>query len=191
MTATSVLQRVAAGDKAAVDECITRYGDLVWSLARRSSRNRADAEDAVQDIFLEIWRSSSRYNPLVASESTYIGMIARRKLIDRFRQGKRAVTTETLESEPITNTSGDRSSMVNQLVASEEFTRARAGMQLLKPEEKQILEMSIQQGLSHGQIASRLQMALGTVKSHARRGLTRLREYLQMGNPPVDAEGRL
>ena len=189
MSLPLVLNRVAAGDQAAVDECITRYGDIVWSLARRSSGSRADAEDAVQEIFLEIWRSAPRYNPQVASESTFIGMIARRKLIDRFRQTKRRVATESIEVEPVTQASGNSSSLVDNLVKDEEFSRARAGMQMLKPEEKQVLELSIQQGLSHGQIATQLEMALGTVKSHARRGLMRLREYLEMNSKPLETEG--
>ena len=104
MADLSILQRVAAGDSASVDECIARYGDIVWALARRSSPTRADAEDAVQEIFLEIWRSAGRYNPQVASEATFIGMISRRRLIDRFRQGKRTVLTESLQAEPSTNT---------------------------------------------------------------------------------------
>ena len=59
MVANGILQRVAAGEAAAVDECLAAYRGMVWSLARRSTPNLSDAEDAVQEIFIEIWKRSS------------------------------------------------------------------------------------------------------------------------------------
>src|ERR1700689_3362888 len=82
----SVLQRIARGDSAAVRECIDQYGPLVWSIARRLSRTPADAEDATQDIFLDIWRSAGRYDAAQGSDKVFIAMIARRRLIDRLRK---------------------------------------------------------------------------------------------------------
>src|SRR5450432_2250571 len=61
-----LLHRVAAGDSAAVRECIAQYGGLVWSLSRRLSRSEADAEDAAQEIFLDLWKSAARFDPTVA-----------------------------------------------------------------------------------------------------------------------------
>lgn len=74
----SLLQRIAGGDSAAVSECITKYGALVWSLARRLSRTASDAEDATQEIFLDIWRSAGRFDPSQGSDQIFIAMIARR-----------------------------------------------------------------------------------------------------------------
>ena len=82
----SVLQRIAAGESSAVRECIDQYGALVWSLARRLSRTPADAEDATQEIFLDIWRSAFRYDSSQGSPQVFIAMIARRRLIDRLRK---------------------------------------------------------------------------------------------------------
>ncbi len=82
----SVLQRIAAGDSTAVRECIDRFGALVWSLARRLSRTAADAEDATQEIFLDIWRSAARFDASQGSEKVFVAMIARRRLIDRLRK---------------------------------------------------------------------------------------------------------
>ena len=76
-----ILERIAAGDPAAVDDCLRSYGGLVWSLARRFSPNHAEAEDAVQEIFIDVWRSAARFDRQRASENTYITMIARRRLI--------------------------------------------------------------------------------------------------------------
>ena len=71
----ALLPRVAQGDRAALNECIQRYGSLVWSLARRASPSASDAEDAVQEIFVEVWKSASRFDPRIAGESTFVAMI--------------------------------------------------------------------------------------------------------------------
>ena len=68
MTADFVLTRIAAGDAAAVQECIDRYGNLVWTIARRFTRSTAEAEDAVQDVFIDLWKSAGRFDPSRASE---------------------------------------------------------------------------------------------------------------------------
>ncbi len=82
----SMLQRIASGDAAAVRECIDQYGPLVWSIARRLSRTPSDAEDATQEIFLDIWRSAGRFDASQGSDKVFLAMIARRRLIDRLRK---------------------------------------------------------------------------------------------------------
>src|SRR5450755_996719 len=82
----SVLQRIESSDYAAGRECIHQYGPLVWSIARRLSRTPSDAEDATQEIFLDIWRSASRFDATQGSDKVFIAMIARRRLIDRLRK---------------------------------------------------------------------------------------------------------
>ena len=66
--------------------CMDRFGGLVWSLARRVTRSTAEADDAVQEIFVDLWRSASRFDPSIANETTFVAMIARRRLIDRGRR---------------------------------------------------------------------------------------------------------
>src|SRR5580700_4844427 len=95
---SSVLQRIARGDAAAVRECIEQYGALVWSLARRLSRTPADAEDATQDIFLDIWRSAGRFDESQGSDKVFIAMIARRRLIDRLRKATAEPPMDTEEA---------------------------------------------------------------------------------------------
>ena len=174
MVSQTTLQRIAAGEGAAVEECLQQYGGLVWSLARKLCPNHADAEDAVQEIFVEIWRKAERFDATVASEATYITMIARRRLIDRYRRRKRELDTSSIQEELIESTARH----VDEAEVSEEVARVRRQMKRLRPEQRQVLELSITHGLSQSQIAEATDLPLGTVKTHARRGLIRLRELL-------------
>ena len=83
----TILDKVAAARLGAVEQCLTHYGSLVWSLARRGSPTVGDAADAVQEIFTDLWRAAPRFDPRrEPSEPTFPAMIARRRLIDRHRK---------------------------------------------------------------------------------------------------------
>ena len=185
MVANDILQRVAAGEATAVDECLAAYRGLVWSLARRSTPNLSDAEDAVQEIFIEIWRNAARFDSTLSSESTYITMIAKRRLIDRFRRRKR-LDTVSLSTE--TSVDVTASSLGDVVERNEEVSRVREKMHQLRREDQMILELSLEQGMSHSEIAAATSMPLGTVKTRVRRGLIRLRELL--GQNSSDGEER-
>lgn len=168
-----LLQRIASGDKAAVQQCIERYTGLVWSLTRRMCLNTADAEDAVQEIFVEIWRNAYRFDPSVASETTFIAMIARRRLIDRKRRASRQKDRAPLEE---AGAAAPAQNLASEL--GEEAAAAARVMQDLSAEQQRVLRLSLIQGLSHEKIATATGLPLGTVKTHARRGLMRIRELL-------------
>jgi RNA polymerase sigma-70 factor (ECF subfamily) len=185
-----ILPRVATGDPAAVEQCLDRYGGLVWSLARRYFARPSDAEDAVQEAFLSLWENAGRFDPAIASETTYVAMIARRRLIDLVRRGK-AVRRSLPAGE------GDAAPPVEQLAApagpefstggvtlrgfevAEEAQRVRNQLARLSEDQQEVLRLALIEGQSQTQIAEALALPLGTVKSHARRGLQRLRELLQ------------
>lgn len=178
LTTRTILQRVADGEAGAVNECLDRFGDLVWSLARRYLRNAADAEDAVQEIFIEIWSSAGRYDPAVAKEATFIAMIARRRLIDRIRRIGRQPLMASMDD--------DEGAPVDPGVAAtvEEETDVAIVSRVLSkmdPEHRKVLAMSLYEGYSHSEIADELAMPLGTVKTWVRRGLIHIREQLQVG----------
>ncbi|MDZ4756139.1 MAG: sigma-70 family RNA polymerase sigma factor [Phycisphaerae bacterium] len=169
----SVLQRIAAGEPGATDECIERYGGLVWSLARRMCGDASEAEDAVQEIFIDLWRSAVRFDSAIASEPTFVAMIARRRLIDRGRKRQRRPTPTALP-ESIAAVSPD----ADTAEIGEESVVARRVFEQLRPEQRQVLQLALRHGQSHEQIATTIGLPLGTVKTHARRGLIRLRELL-------------
>ncbi|MEM7610832.1 MAG: sigma-70 family RNA polymerase sigma factor [Pseudomonadota bacterium] len=169
----SLLQRIATGDQAAVAACIDEFGGLVWSLARRLTPNEADAEDAVQEIFVEIWRFADRFDPAKASEATFIAMLARRRLIDRLRKHNRRPVEETFDEALTSAPSAEQAAEVGVDVA-----RVASAMQTMKPEQREAVQLSAWMGMSHAAIAEKMDLPLGTVKSHIRRGLLMLREDL-------------
>ena len=174
----TILQRIAARDKTAVQECLSTYGGLVWSIARKLLRNSDDAEDAVQEVFVDVWKNAGRFDEAQASETTFIAMIARRRVIDRIRHSTRRISADSLDDvllEPFT-----RSDQTMQM--SVEANEAAKAMRTLRPEQQQVLRLSIVQGMSHQEISDATGMPLGTVKTHARRGLTQVREVLGLGN---------
>lgn len=172
--AQAILNRIASGDKAAVQECLDTFGGLVWSLARRMCPNTNDAEDAVQEIFIDIWKNAERFDAVQASEATFVAMIARRRLIDRLRKTRRQPSVDSLEDilvEPSENAN-------RRIEICAEANEAAEAMKNLRPEQRRVLYLSIVQGCSHQEIADALKMPLGTVKTHARRGLSQIREFL-------------
>lgn len=180
----AILQRIAEGDQNAVQDCLKAYGGLVWSLARRMLRNSDDAEDAVQEIFLDIWKNAGRFDATQSSETTFIAMIARRRLIDRIRFSARRISADALEdvlAEPM-----DRSDKTMQTTL--EASDAVKALNTLRPEQRQVLQLSIVQGLSHQEIADTTGMPLGTVKTHARRGILQAREFLGLGGSQTTKE---
>ena len=179
-----ILKRVANGDRNAIEDCLKKYGGLVWSLARRMLRDSDDAEDAVQEIFVDIWKNANRFDESKSSETTFIAMIARRRLIDKIRYSTRRISADSLDDillEPFTR--ADKDMQVNI-----EASQAAEAMRNLRPEQQQVLKLSIVQGMSHQEISDATGMPLGTVKTHARRGLVAVREYLGLGGNQISQE---
>lgn len=181
-----LLHKVSQGDQLAVRELTKRYGGLVYALARRMCYSQGEIEDAVQEVFIAIWKSSGRFDASIAAEETFIGMVARRRLIDRRRRSiRRSVErpTEDFSYVPAASDSGSE----QHTALSDEAQLAQRLLLTLRPEQQKVLRLSIGQDLSHEQIAELLSMPLGTVKTHVRRGLIALREAMQKANP--DAGG--
>lgn len=170
-----LLQRVAQGDAQAVQECLDRYSGLVWSLVRRFSIDRQDAEDAAQEVFIEIWNKAGRYDATLSSEITFVAMIARRRLIDRGRRRQRLPHVEVLDEDSALPTTDQGQELVE---VGDEAAKAGVAFAKLRPDEQKVLKLSIYDGLSHDQISKATALPLGTVKTHLRRGLARVREML-------------
>lgn len=180
--AEPVLPRVAGGDPAAVRECIARYGPLVWGLARRLAPRPADAEDAAQEVFIALWQSAGRYDPAQAAEATFVAMIARRRLIDRRRRFLRRPPPDPLPEAVPCRAEAD------PVERADDAARAAAALAELRDDQRAVIELAVYHGLTHEEIAARTGLPLGTVKTHIRRGLIRVRERLDAA--PVEGGGR-
>lgn len=167
----SVLARVAQGDAVAARECVDEFSGLIWGIARRYSRNEADAQEAVREIFNDVWRSAARFDPAQGAERVFIATIARRRLIDRMRHSRQG-SAESLRVQALHwFDPGSYASCPEALAA------ARAVMQL-RPELQRVLELAVLQGLSHAEIAEVLQLPIATVKATLYRGLIQVRELM-------------
>jgi RNA polymerase sigma-70 factor (ECF subfamily) len=133
-------------------------------------------EEAVREIFADVWRNAARYYPEQGSEEVFITMIARRWLIDRLRRAAHRGRERVGDDNDWLGW-GDPSDSAN---VCDEARGARRAIMLLRPELRVVLELGVLQGLSHSEIAHRLQMPLDTVKILMARGLIQVREF--MGN---------
>lgn len=180
----TLLQRIASGDRDAVQECLRSYGGLVLTIARKLLPT-AEVEDAVQEVFIELWRQAARFDPGRAKETTFVALVARRRCIDRLRRRRSGPDLEALgEREPADAVAADPSRPAE---VSDELTRVQELIGELPPERQRVLRLSIRDGLTHRQIAERTGLPLGTVKTHIRRGLIRVREQLAASGAEVSA----
>ena len=177
MTANEpILARIAAGDSGAVGEFMDRYGALVWSLVRSRIRNAADAEDATQEIFIELWKHAGRYDASVASEAVFVAMIARRRIVDRLRASGRRPPLEPIDEEqlPLLAPLEEQDRHANAF----EVALASKAVGELDEAQREVVLLGVVQGMSHAEIAHATGRPLGTVKTQLRRGLNRVREML-------------
>jgi RNA polymerase sigma-70 factor (ECF subfamily) len=148
------------------------------------TRTRADAEDAVQDIFVDVWRSASRFDAAQGSEKVFITTIARRRLIDRIRRGRMnhlMDSDEVLEDVRWAEPGNEGEIRV-------EAERAAAVVARLRPEQRKVLSMGLLEGLTHSEIAAATGMPLGTVKTQMRRGLIQVRQWMKVEKPVTMTE---
>ena len=173
MQAEPLLPRIAAGDADAVQECIDRYGNLVWTIARRLTRSAAEAEDAVQEVFIDVWKSAARFDADRSTEAAFVAMVARRRLIDQLRRAeRRPQTTEMPEGFDVAGIDADH------VETNADAALAMRALQQIKPEQRDVLMMSVYHGMTHAEIVEETGLPLGTVKSHIRRGLTEVRRII-------------
>lgn len=165
----TLLERVAQGESSAVGALVERYTPLLWTLARRQLGNEA-AEDVVQEVFLALWKDAARFDPTLSSETHFVMTVARRRIIDHRRRLGRAPPLAEEGAEP-----SDPRDFVDALELSDEARRAQQALARLPDAQREVLRLALVEGLTHLEIAARTALPLGTVKSHARRGLERVR----------------
>lgn len=171
---SDILYRIANDDTTAVAQCLDVYGGLIWALARKYCHSREDAEDAVQEVFIDIWRYAGRFDAAKSPEISFIMLIARRRLIDRMRKSNNRPQLFFSE-EILENQSSDEHKKLQMHV---ELKDVLEGLDKLKPQQKAIIEMAIFSGMSHREISQTIGIPFGTVKSQIRRGLQNIRQFV-------------
>ena len=172
----NLLTEVATGDSKAFEELTKKYGNLIWSIARRYLSNQAEAEDAVQEIFLALWKSAGRFDANKGSEITFIATIARRRLIDGLRKNNKHKILQSIDDAISDDVFKQKSNLENNA----ELSLAIGILETLEKKDQELLSLSIYQGYSHVEIAKLLNLPLGTVKTKIRRNLMKIREKINV-----------
>ena len=170
-----LMHRVAVGDEEAVGELYDRFGPLVYKVAWQFHPSQAEAEDAVQEIFIRLWQTADRFDPRRAKLVTWVMLIARRHLIDRLRRSSVRPTTMTLE----VDSAGPEAAAQRpeRKPREEEFSkRLLKRIEELPELQRTVIERAYLQGYTLREVSEQLGAPLGTIKSALSRGLARLRE---------------
>ncbi len=179
LTADSdLVERVAERDERALAELYERYSGLLCALARRILNDGPEAEEILQEVFLQVWNQAGRYDTRRSSVSTWLVLITRSRSIDRLRS--RQVVDRTLaglkqEKRP-SHTSPEG---VSAVWTDQRRQKLRREMRKLPPEQRQVLELAFFRGLTQSEIAETTEIPLGTVKTRTLLAMKKLRKALQ------------
>jgi RNA polymerase sigma-70 factor (ECF subfamily) len=176
----AALERMARGDQEALAQLYDRYGRLVYSLALRIVRDQRDAEEIVQEVFSQAWRQSGRYSAGRGSVVAWVLTLTRSRAIDRMR-GRRARPEATASETALADLPDNAPAADEQLAWAARTAQVRAALDSLPFLQRTAIELAFYEGLTHVEIAERLEQPLGTVKTRIRQGLLKLRDRLAGG----------
>jgi RNA polymerase sigma factor (sigma-70 family) len=173
----AIMTRISAGDQAAMGDLYDRYGRQVYSLAIRMLQDAATAEDITQEVFVKVWRNAARFDPERGRLGTWVLHIAYTTTVDLVRVRQRAAPSSYEESadeaDPLADPAGDAERTLMGM-------QVRGALMRLPPEQRQSLELAYFGALTQQEIATQLQIPLGTVKSRIRLGIEALRSLLML-----------
>lgn len=178
----TLLQRISRGDESAVTQCVDEYAGLAWRLATRYlGAGSPEIEDAVQDVFTELWLNARRFDPAKGGEPAFVATIIHRRLTDY--QRRRAARARLASNAAARSGEGEATprgpERLVDYVKDQDLGHVVRAFDTLPDEERTALWLSLHRGLSHSEIASATHSPLGTVKTRLRRGLSRLTEALR------------
>lgn len=180
----ALMRRVAANDHGAAEELYDRFASLVYRLAFQAMPTRADAEDAVQEIFVRLWRTSDRYDPKRAALVTWVMLISRRHLVDRLRRTRARVKATALDEKQAESLGAEAADGAG-MERDERFRELMGRVEKLPELQRTVVIRAYLGGQTLRQIGEELNTPLGTIKSALSRALVRLRER---GTGPMSEE---
>ncbi len=174
----AALIRMARGDQQAVSELYDRHARPVFSLALRVLQDRSAAEDVVQEVFTQAWTQASRYDTGRGAVGAWLMNMARSRAIDRLRATRIRPDSNLAHDEMLDVPDGSALQDL-QLLSAEQVSAMKLALDALPALQRIALELAYFEGLTHMEIADRLEQPLGTVKTRIRQALIKLRDSLQ------------
>lgn len=183
----ALVKLVAERRPEALAELYDRFAPTLLALARRVLDNHADAEEVLQEVFVQVWNRGDRYDPARSSVSTWLVLIARSRAIDRLRSRKVVERTHEASAHAAVGASGTSGvgephtspEALENVFIHERHERVRREMAALPAEQRQVLEMAFYQGLTQSEIAAKAGLPLGTVKTRTLLAMKKLRNALR------------
>ena len=174
-----LLRRIAAQDRHALGEFYDQTAGSLYSVAFRILGNAQDAEEVIQDVFVQIWTKASTFNPEIGQAFHWVLSMMRNRCIDRLRarQRRSKVLVDLGEDSNLDETTEAASK--DARFTENEWAAIRSSVATLPKDQRLAIEMAFFAGLTHQEIAEQLNEPLGTVKARIRRGMLKLRENLQ------------
>lgn len=174
----ALIERMAGGDQHALSSFYDRTNRLVFGLVLRILSDAGQAEEVLLDVYMQVWRQAAKYDRSRGKTLSWLMTIARSRAIDRLRSSRQEEMRK--ESLDASDHAATLSTGFQDPMAQPEMKRiVRAALDSLPPEQRDVIEMAYYLGLSHSEIAARLNQPLGTVKTRTRLGMIKLREQLK------------
>ncbi len=174
-----LLRQIAGGDRTAFAEFYDRHATLMFSVAAKILNDPGEAEDVLQEAFVQIWEKAGRFNPKLGRASSWAAILVRNKAIDRIRASRRR--SRLVEEAGAQQFIGaDVSDSANESVhGREKAGLIQSAIVELPTEQRQAIELAYFSGLTQDEISKKLSEPLGTIKARIRRGLLKLRDQLE------------
>lgn len=179
-----LLAAIAEKDSAAIAELYDRYSRVIYGALLRLLRDTDDAEDILQEVFIQVWRKAGTYVPSLGAPKQWMVRIAHNRAINLIRSKR----SRMKQSEVSISEDGTLASSGAEIAGEDIFVKTAAAehsrllndaLATLPEDQQMLLDLSFLQGYSHGEISEMLKMPLGTVKTRIRNGLLALRSQLQ------------
>ena len=169
----ALLDRIVARDEQAVGELYDRHSRLLFGLVLRILRDRSEAEEVLQEVFVLVWTRAETYNVALGPPAAWLVRVARNRAIDRLRANN--VRLHAVESIPMPDAAPSPESYA---ALSEQQCAVRSALEALPPDQRVLIEHAYYLGLTQSELAARFELPLGTVKTRVRTGLLALRQQL-------------
>jgi RNA polymerase sigma-70 factor, ECF subfamily len=174
-----LLREIASGDRGAFAEFYDRHSTLMFSVAAKILNDTSEAEDVMQEAFLQIWEKAAKFDPKLGKASSWAAIMVRNKAIDRIRASQRRtrLAEEAGTAQAIAEEAAD--TVNDTLHGHEQAKIIQTAIVELPQEQRQAIELAYFSGLTQDEISKKLNTPLGTIKARIRRGLSKLRDQLE------------